>query len=111
MARVAIVQNKQSTVPDTVESFYASPVQGTGTVISAFTASNDTTSSKTYKAYIYDSFGAVVSAVIPQTIVVRDRADSGPSIVNQTIPPGGTLRMESSSAGGLSFYVTGVEQA
>ena len=110
MAKVPIVVNAKSTLADAIQSFYISPPQGAGTVVVAFTASNDTTSSKTYKAYIYDASASLVSAVIPQTIVVRDRANTGPSIIDQTIPAGGTLRIESSAADSLSFYVTGVEQ-
>lgn len=110
MARTALVANRTSLAADTIESFYISPSQGAGTVVAAFTASNDTTSSKTYKAYIFNVAGDLVSSVIPQTIVVRDRASTGPSIIDQLIPAGGTLRVESSSADGLNFFVTGTEQ-
>lgn len=110
MATTAIVINKQNDAADTIEDFYTSPPQGAGTVITAFTASNDTTSSKSYLAYIFDSTGTLVSSVIPMTIVVRDRASPGSTIINQTIPAGGSLRVESSAANSLSFYASGVEQ-
>lgn len=110
MARTPIVINRSSAVADTIESFYTSPPQGAGTVVTAFTASNDTTSSKTYKAYIFDLTGTVVRSVIPQTIVVRDRASTGPSIIDLVIPAGGTLRMESSDIDSLLFNVSGIEQ-
>lgn len=112
MAEVILVSNASNTAIDTVQKFYDSPassIGGSGTRINAFTASNDTTSSIDYKAYIYDASGAVVNAIIPQTTVVRDRADLGPSIVGQLISPGGSLRIESSVASGLLFYVTGDE--
>lgn len=95
---------------DTIEAVYTSPTGGKGTVITAFTASNNFSTSVSYKGYIYDSSGGLVSAVIPQTIVVKDRFHSGPSVVNQTIPAGGTLRIENSAADSLSYYVTGREQ-
>ncbi len=96
--------------PDEIQPFYTSPSNSNGTRIKAFSAVNNTTSSKSYKAYIYNSTGAVVSAVVPFTIVPRDVADYGASIVNQVIPPGGTLRMESSDANSINFYVTGLDQ-
>ena len=110
MTDKVLVSNGSNTSPDTIESFYESPPLGLGTRIKAFTASNSGSTSYTYKGYIYDSTGAMVSAVIPQTIVVLDRADNGPSIINQLIPAGGSLRMETSEANQLNFYVTGLDQ-
>lgn len=110
MTDSVLVFNAKNTGFDTIEQFYESPVGGNGTRIKAFTASNDTTSSISYKAYIYNEAGDLVSSVIPQTIVVRDRADYGSSIINQVVPAGGSLRMESSEADSLNFYVTGLEQ-
>jgi hypothetical protein len=107
MAEDVLVFNAKNTFVDTVENFYTSTISGSGTRVNAFTATNALTSSVDYKAYVYDSSGAVQSAIIPQTTVVRDKFDLGPSIVGQLIPPGGSLRMESSQVGGISFYVTG----
>lgn len=111
MADEPIVKNKSNTVPDAIENFFNSPsgAGNNGTKIKAFTASNDTLTSHSYKAYIYDSSGDPVLAVIPQSIVVRDRADYGASIIGQVIPKGGSLRIECSSADGsfLNYYVTG----
>lgn len=110
MADIILVFNQSNSAVDTIQDFYTSPLDGAGTKIRAFTASNDTTSSKTYKGYIFSSSGALVSAIIPQTIVVRDRSDIGPTIIDQVIPAGGSLRMETSAIGGINFYVTGFEQ-
>lgn len=110
MAIKPIVFNQKNAAADTIEEFYTSPASGNGTRIMAFTASNDTESSKTYKAYIFASSGDMVCSVVPQTIVVKDRADNGSTSVNHVIPAGGTLRMESSDADSLNFYVTGNEQ-
>ena len=107
MAEDVLVFNQKNTAVDTVEKFYDAIISGSGTRVNAFTASNALTSSVDYKAYIYDSTGSVQSAVIPQTTVVRDKFDLGPSVVGQLIPPGGSLRMESSQIGGILFYVTG----
>ena len=109
MAEAVLVNSAQSIAADTIESFFQSPTTGGGTRITAFTASNNEASSKTYKAYIFDASGAVLEALVPQKIVVPDRFDLGPSIVGQLIPPGGTLRMESSDASSIAFRVTGNE--
>ena len=113
MTDTAIVQNKSNSAADAIENFFVSPsgANQNGTKIKAFTASNDTAISHSYKAYIYDSSGNPVLAVIPQTIVVRDRADYGASIIGQVIPKGGSLRMESTTtdASFLNYYVTGAQ--
>ena len=110
MTDKVLVSNKTNTAPDAIESFYSSPSSALGTKIKAFSATNSTEASIYYKAYIYSSTGDLVSAVIPLTIVVRDRLDYGAGLIGQVIPAGGTLRMESSDIG-LNFYVTGVEQS
>lgn len=110
MADIPIVSNKKNEAADTIESFFTSSINGNGTKVKAFTAANDTESSKSYKAYIFDQSGDLVNSCIPFTLVVRDKADYGASIVGQVIPAGGSLRVESSDAGSLNFYVTGANQ-
>jgi len=51
-----------------------------------------------------------VDAIVPFKIVIRNLFDSGASAVNHVIPANGTLRMESSLASSISWYVTGKEQ-
>lgn len=109
MTDKVLVFNAQSAAADTIESVYVSPATGRGTKLKSFTASNDTATSQSYKAYIYNAAGVAVSPVIPFTVVVKDRADYGASIIGQVIPAGGSLRIESSNAAGLNFYVTGAE--
>lgn len=111
MADTPIIINETIAAVDSITTLYSSPATGFGTLITAFTASNDGgPASVSYKGYIYDSAGTPM-AVIPQTIVVKDRFHSGPSMVNQTVPPGGTIRVENSAANGLNFYATGREQS
>ena len=109
MTDAVLVNSAQNTIADTIQNFYTSPGSGLGTLISAFTASNNTTQSASYKAYIYDSTGSLLQAVIPQKIVVRDRFDLGPPIIGQLIPSGGSLRMDSSTVSSIAFRVTGRE--
>jgi hypothetical protein len=109
MSESILVNSLQNSIADTIEIFYTSPTGQSGTLIHAFTATNNTVSNKTYKAYIYDVSGAALTAVIPQQIIVRDKFDLGPSIIGQLIPAGGTLRMESSEAASIAFRVIGNE--
>ena len=110
MADTVLISNTTVTPIDTITPVYTSPAGGLGTVIKAFTATNNGAASVTYKAYIYDIDGNLVQAVIQQTIVVIDRFHSRPSIVNQTVPKGGTIRIENSTADGLNFYASGLQQ-
>ena len=112
MAEDVLVFNSSNQFVDTIEKFYGAKNSndgGKGTRITKFSAPNDTTSSIDYKAYIFNAAGEIQKAVIPQTTVVRDKVDLGASIVGHLIPPGGSLRMEQSVAGGIEFYVTGNE--
>ena len=104
MADKTLVNSVQNTVADTIEIFYTSPTDGNGTRIEAFTASNNTDSNKTYKAYIYNAAGTALPAV-----VVRNRFDVGAALVGLIIPAGGTLRIESSEALSISFAAAGNE--
>ena len=110
MTDQVLVFNFKLFAPDAIETAYIAPATDNGTKIKAFTATNDTTSSKWYKAYIYSASGVPVGSVVPQTIVVRDRSDHGAGAVNQVIPSGGSLRIESNAADALNFYVTGTPQ-
>jgi hypothetical protein len=105
-----LIQNSTISSVDTITILYTSPVSGEGTIIRSFTVSNNSAASASYKAYIYDSGGSAVGAIVPMKIVVKDRFDSAPSAVNQTIPAGGTLRAENSTSDALDFYMSGLEQ-
>ena len=103
MAAVLMINSAQNAAVDTIEPMYTDG--GSGTRITAFTASNSGPSSVTYQAYIYDSSGSELPAVVPQTIVVKDRSSLGAQLLGQFIPQGGSLRLESS--GPLTFRATG----
>ena len=109
MASIVLVNSAQSTAVDTIESFYTSPSQGAGTIVTAYTAANNTTSNKNYKGYIFDATGSVLDAVIPNRIIVRDKFDPGASIVGQLVPAGGTIRFESNAIAGISWRIVGKE--
>ena len=109
MALNVLVNSAQSQVADTVEVFYTVPTGGEGTVITAFTATNNTGSNRSYKAYIFDATGDLLEAIIPLKIIIRSKTDLGSPIINQFIPPGGTLRMETDLANSIAFRVSGKE--
>lgn len=113
MTDIALIENKKNVAADTIEIFYtnkgARPAR-----INSWSATNDTESSKTYKAYIYPTDEASPAnppdALIPQTIVVRDTSDNGVDMINKVVPAGGTIRIQSSDADSLNFNVAGLEQ-
>ena len=109
MTDIVLVNSQTNGAPNAIEQLYQSPNSGNGTIITAFSAINNSGVNASYKAYIYDSTGAAVDPVIPIKIVVRNRFDIAPSITNQLIPNGGSLRTESSAAGAITFRVSGVE--
>jgi hypothetical protein len=109
MAESVLINNSKIASVDTITELYTSPSSGAGTIITAFTVANSSTASASYKAYIYDSTGNAVEPVIPLKVVVRDRFDPGRSIVNQIVPPSGTIRAENSAANALNFYASGIE--
>jgi len=110
MTEKTLIANDTVGTVDTITTLYTSPSSGLGTVIRALTVSNNSLTSASYKAYIYDSSGSAVAAIAPLKIIVRDRFDSAASAVNQVIPAGGTLRAENSTANALSFFMSGLEQ-
>ena len=107
---IVLINNTKISAPDVITILYTSPTGGGGTIVTAFTASNDSATGQSYKGYIYDVSGALVGSVIPFTVIARDRFHSGPSMVNQVVPAGGTIRIENSTGDGLNFYATGREQ-
>lgn len=110
MADSVLIDNAKISAADTVTNLFTSPGGGLGTIITAFTVSNNSSASASYKAYIVGTDGVVGDAVVPQKIVVRDRYDSAPSIVNQVVPAGGSIRAENSTGDALNFYATGRNQ-
>lgn len=107
---IVLADSVQNTAADTIETIYTDSGAGTGTTITAFTATNNTVSNKTYTTYIYNSDGVAKEAIIPRTIIVKDRRHLGAGIVGQLIPSGGTLRVENSAATSVVFRVTGQPQ-
>lgn len=106
MATLQIVDNFKNTVVDTVQVAFTAGINPV--VIEAFTAANNSTVNASYKAYIVTSSG-IEQPLRPFKVVVWGELDLGIGVVNQVIPAGGTLKLESSALDSIYFTVTGRE--
>lgn len=102
---IQLVDNYSNTLVDTIQTAYTASVD---TVIDSFTASNTSTVNASYKAYIVSATGSV-KPQIPFKVVVWNTNDLGIGIVNQVIPAGGSLQVETSATDSIYFTVTGRE--
>jgi hypothetical protein len=110
MATSTLLVNKGvNTLPDIPQAIYTSPVNGAGTIITAFTATNKSTSNKSYKAYIASAGDELINPQVPFKIVLWADIDLGTGIDGQTIPSGGSLYVECSAAESIYFTVSGKE--
>lgn len=105
MAAIQLANNFSNSIVDTVQSIYDSPSDKV-TVIDAFTASNNSNVNASYKAYIVKSGGQDLPQR-PFKVVVWSELDLGIGIVNQTIPAGASLKVESSALNAIYFTVSG----
>tara|TARA_R110000772_G_scaffold240711_1_gene352961 strand:+ start:43 stop:372 length:330 start_codon:yes stop_codon:yes gene_type:complete len=106
MATKQIVDNFVNTVIDTIQT--AASASSKNSVIEAFTATNNSIINASYKAYIVTE-GGIEKPLRPFKVVVWGEIDLGMGIVNQVIPAGGVLRVESSAINSIYFTVTGRE--
>ena len=104
-----LVASQKASGADTPQVFYTSPSNGFGTIITNFTASNDTAATRTYQAYIVVSGGSATVPVVPTRAIVTNRTDTPPELAGQFIPAGGTLQMESDAATSIAWLVSGRE--
>ena len=105
-----LVASKRSTLSNTPEIFYTSPSSQEGTVITNFTVTNDTGTTRSYKAYIVLSGGSADTPIVPNRNILTNRTDNPTEMAGQFIPPGATLQMESDAVNGISFTVSGREK-
>ena len=107
MAIKQLVDNFLNTVADNVEVAFTAPADQ-DVVIDAFTVTNNSVVNASYKAYVKSAAG-VLAPIIPFKIVVWGENDLGIGIVNQVIPAGGSLQVESSALTSLYFTASGRE--
>lgn len=106
MANTQIADNFVNGSADTVESVFTATTKPV--VIEAFTAVNNSSINASYKAYIKTLTG-LLQPIRPFKVVVWGEDDLGSGVVNQIIPIGAQLMVESSSINSIYFTVTGRE--
>jgi len=100
-----LIADAQSTVSATLEVMYTALE---ATLITKFTATNDTTVNRSYRVYIYDASPDVLRSVVPTKFVIANRGyDLAPSVVGHVVPKGGSIVIECSEASSLTFRATG----
>ena len=105
MASQQLVDNFLNTFVDTPQ--VAGTINTVNDIaIDSFTVTNNSAVNASYKAYIKSSTG-ILSPIIPFTIVTWGENKLGIGIVNQVIPKGGSLQVESSALNSLYFTVSG----
>lgn len=98
------------TTGTTPETVYTSPAAGQGTRITALTAYNKSVTTESYTAYIApDATAATSSEAVVNQAVTTLKSDVPLEALNQIIPPGGTLQVDTSAAGAFTFQVSGIE--
>ena len=106
---ILLVNKGVNSAADTPQAIYTSPATGNGTIITAVTAANNSTSNKSYKAYIVNAGDTVENPQRPFKIIIWADIDLATGIDGQTIPPGGSLYVEASEADAVYFTVSGKE--
>ncbi len=105
MATTQILSNAVNTVANSPQTLFTAGTSGV--VIESFTASNTSAVNASYKAFIVST--ATEQPQIPFKIVVWGENDLGIGIVNQVIPPGAELKIETSALSSIYFTATGRE--
>lgn len=105
MATTQILSNTANTVANSPQTLFTAGTAGV--VIESFTASNTSVVNASYKAFIVST--DTEQPQIPFKIVVWGENDLGIGIVNQVIPPGAELKIETSALSSIYFTATGRE--
>ena len=92
--------------PDTV-----SPINGRGTIISAFTITNSSGASINYKCWVVPTGSSVGDAflLVPERIIKTLKTDVPYEVVSHFMPANSVLYVEASSANSANIRVSGVE--
>ena len=105
MTTAQILTNQLNTIVDTPQTLFTAGSRGV--IIESFTAANNSTVNASYKAFIVST--ATEQPQRPFKIVVWGEIDLGIGIVNQIIPAGAELKLESSALNSIYFTATGRE--
>lgn len=101
-----IANNYANTSIDTPQVVFTA---SESTKIDSFTVANNSNANASFQAYIVSEGEAAQFPQIPFEIVVWGENKLGIGIVNQIVPKGGTLQVESSALNSLYFTISGRE--
>ena len=104
-----LVRDFSSATADTIEEVYKSPTGGSGSVVTAFTATNATVQNRIHSVYIFGADGVLTKKLISDERLIRNKSSFGGEIVNQALDPGETIRVESDLADSISWNISGKE--
>lgn len=95
----------------TAENAYTSPAGGKGTRITAITCTNISGATDNFTIYTKTDATAPAlsdSLIIEKSLVAKE-SDTPPEVINHLVEPGGTLWIETATAGSVTFKVAGIE--
>ena len=99
-----LVDNFVNSADNTLETIFTASAD---TMINAVTITNITNVNAAFTLNIVPADGDTTKPEIPYRVVIRQKSDLAVEVLNHVIPSGGSLRALSSTAGSLSFRVTG----
>lgn len=102
----SISVNFSNTVIDTPQIVFTASKD---TKIDAFTATNNSSVNASYQAYIVPNGASANTPIIPFEIVVWGENKLGLGLVNQVVPSGASLQVESSQIDSIYFTISGRE--
>ena len=101
----------ETTSGTTAEIKYTSPAAGKGTRITSVTAVNTSVTVGNYSIYVVDdsSAAAAVDSLVREQSLQPNGADTPPEVINQFVPAGGTIQVQTNSSGNIAFRISGIE--
>ena len=90
---------------------YTSPVNGLGTRVIAFTATNDAAVTETYTFHIVPNGGSpdATNRLVKARPLTAGEPDTPAEIINQLVPAGGTIQALASTTLEIAVRASGIE--
>lgn len=108
---VVLVDGAVTVGAATAENVYTSPAGGKGTRITAVTCTNISGATDNFTIYTKSDATAPAlsdSLIVEKSLVVKE-SDTPPEVVNHFVPAGGTIWLETATAGSITLKVSGIE--
>lgn len=109
MADQLLANTYQNTIANTPQIVFVSSAASMGTLLTAITLSNDTSSSATYRAFIAPATPEPTLPQVPTRIIKTKRTDVPPELSGQVVTKTWALWLETSVAMSISITVSGRE--